>query len=92
MGTLERIEERLASIENQLAALVAERVQEDLRLVSKETAAKLLELSQRTIDTMLTEGKLTRIKIGGVIRIPMDEIAAIKSGEKTIDTVCMIQR
>jgi excisionase family DNA binding protein len=50
------------------------------KLLRKKQAAELLAVSQRTIDRMVSLGKLTRVKVLGGIRFRCSQVQSIIDG------------
>ena len=87
IGVLEKINQRLERIENQLQELfklIRERTIESEYLTVADVA-KLLKKETRTIHKWLDAGVLTRRKIGGAVLIEKAEIDAVLRGEKSIE-------
>lgn len=52
-------------------------------LLSKADVASFLSISRRQVDRMLATGRLTRVRIGSLTRIPADDVAAlVKAGRE----------
>ncbi|MEO0797302.1 MAG: helix-turn-helix domain-containing protein [Verrucomicrobiota bacterium] len=49
-------------------------------LLSKKEAAKRLFVSDSTVNRMLRDGMLSKIKIRGCVRIPLEDIERILKG------------
>jgi len=49
--------------------------------VSIDALAEYLEISPRTVYHHIERGKLQAVKVGGVLRIPLDEARRYASGE-----------
>lgn len=50
------------------------------RLLSVGETAHLLNVSTRTVDRLVTDGRLRRIKIGGATRFRRDDVNRIMGG------------
>ena len=54
------------------------------RLLSKKQAVEILAISERTLDRILARGKLTKVRVGGCVRLMANEIDAVVKGIKSL--------
>ena len=54
------------------------------QLLTKKEVAEILAVSERTLDRMLARGKLTKVKVGGCVRLMANEIDAVVKGIKSV--------
>ena len=54
------------------------------QLLSKKQVAEILAVSERTLDRILARGKLTKVKVGGCVRLMANEIDAVVKGIKSV--------
>lgn len=53
---------------------------DDERLLRKRQVAEILACSQRTVDRLVSTGKLTPVKILGAIRFRVSQVAILMNG------------
>lgn len=68
VDVLDDLREQVGALQEEVRALRSEEDPE--RLLTKEEAAELLSVSERTVDTMIHSGEITSLKIGRARRIP----------------------
>ena len=54
------------------------------QLITKREVAKLLAVSERTIDRVMARGKITKIKVGGCIRFKLSEVKEVINGLRSL--------
>lgn len=54
------------------------------QLLTKKEVAGILAVSERTLDRILARGKLTKVKVGGCVRLMANEIDAVVKGIKSV--------
>jgi excisionase family DNA binding protein len=54
------------------------------QLLTKKEVAEILAVSERTLDRILARGKLTKVKVGGCVRLMANEIDAVVKGIKSV--------
>lgn len=55
---------------------------DDTALIDIRTAGSVLHASRGKIDRLFNDGRLTRIRIGGSVRIKVSELRALMAGSK----------
>lgn len=70
---------RLEHIMDELRDIISGQEHEDTVIISCKEAARLLDVSTKTISMMLRDGRLKKITIGGSTGISLSQIRDIKT-------------